>query len=85
MNTENDPAKVKIVKGSLVPISPKNTKQNNTSSAQKQKDLNKLNFSAMQKIASKLITQLKPGGFMTKGDLPILSVAQIDKAVKQKM
>ena len=42
-------------------------------------------MSAMQRIASKLISQMKPGSRFTKGDLPVLSVAQIGKAIKSQL
>ena len=64
-----------------MPTSPKNTtvksKPNNTPK--------KLNMSAMHKIANKLITLQKPGERFTKGDLPVLNVAHIERAVKERM
>ena len=43
----------------------------------------KLNLAAMKGIASKLHSQMEPGHACFKnGTLPILSVAQIEKAVK---
>ena len=47
----------------------------------------KLNLVAIKGIASKLHSQMEPGYSSTfkNGTLPILSIAQIDKAVKQKL
>lgn len=39
----------------------------------------------MQQIAYRLVKQMKPGSRLTNGDLPVLSVAQIEKAVRLKL
>ena len=44
----------------------------------------KLNLAAMQQIASKLMVQMQPGQHVSKGQLPILSIAQIEKAMNNR-
>ena len=44
----------------------------------------KLHLAAMQKIASKLMLQMEPGNHFKKGQLPNLSIAQIEKAMNHR-
>ena len=76
---------------SLIAEIPANPTQKNKSTKlfskeELQRKAMKLNMTAMKGIASKLYSQMEPGHATFKnGVLPILSVAQIDKAVKQKL
>ena len=62
----------------------RNRTATNASRAEIERRTMKLNLVAIKGIASKLHSQMEPGYSSTfkNGTLPILSIAQIDKAVK---
>ena len=65
-----------------------NANVNATATAKKiefvDRKVKKFSFAAMQRIASKLISQTKYGTVSTAGTFPVLSIAQIDQVVKKE-